>query len=186
LLAYTRAAVPFAGYVTRKLIYTGDLASEGTPLFELEARTRMRAEVDVPEALPALPVGSQVRVSSNGAMIAGRISEASSAVHPATRTRRVIIELPAEAGVHSGAFVRALWPAPAMERLLVPANAVQLFGQIERVFVVSERRATLRIVKTGGREADRVQILAGLGAGETVVVSPPPTLRDGDPVQVLP
>ena len=36
-----------------------------------------------------------------------------------------------------------------------------------------------RAVTTGGADGDRVEVLAGLRAGERVIVSPPPTLTNG-------
>jgi apolipoprotein N-acyltransferase len=68
----------------------------------------------------------------------------------------------------------------------VPASAVSHFGQMERVFAVEHGRAVLRLVKTGRTVADRTEILAGLTAGETVVLAPPATLRDGQPVTPQP
>lgn len=187
LLSYSQITAPFPGFVTRKLINTGDFTVPGTPLLELEARDRMRAELDVPDTLGLLAVGVAVPVVSSSGTISGRISEVSPAADSATRTRRVIVDLPSQAVVYSGEFVRALWPTAESEILFVPAQAVSYFGQIERVFVVEQgRRAELRFVKTGATELDRVQILSGLTAGETVVVAPPSSLRDGHPVQVQP
>jgi multidrug efflux pump subunit AcrA (membrane-fusion protein) len=59
---------------------------------------------------------------------------------------------------------------------------------MERVFVVTpDRRAQLRLVKSGATHGDdRVAILAGLTSGETVVLAPAATLRDGQPVTVQP
>ena len=58
---------------------------------------------------------------------------------------------------------------------------------MERVFVVSaDGRAQLRLVKSGDITGDRVAILSGLTAGETVVLAPAATLRDGQPVTILP
>jgi multidrug efflux pump subunit AcrA (membrane-fusion protein) len=71
--------------------------------------------------------------------------------------------------------------------LLVPASAVSLNGQMERVFVVGEgNRATLRIVKTGAARGTDVEILSGLSASERVVSDPPATLREGQPLEAQP
>ncbi len=43
-----------------------------------------------------------------------------------------------------------------------------------------ERRA----IKTGGTDGDRIEVTAGLSAGERVVVSPPDTLAEGKPIVV--
>jgi multidrug efflux pump subunit AcrA (membrane-fusion protein) len=45
---------------------------------------------------------------------------------------------------------------------------------------VVERRA----VSTGGADGDRVEVKAGLRAGDRVVLSPPPTLVDGSKIQI--
>ena len=70
--------------------------------------------------------------------------------------------------------------------LTVPAAAVSTLGQMERVFVVVNGRALLRLVKTGARDGARVQVAAGLDAGETIILAPPATLRDGQPVEPKP
>jgi multidrug efflux pump subunit AcrA (membrane-fusion protein) len=54
------------------------------------------------------------------------------------------------------------------------------------VFVTgADGRTALRLVKTGATRNDRVEILAGLDAGERVVVEPPAGLREGQPVEAL-
>jgi multidrug efflux pump subunit AcrA (membrane-fusion protein) len=63
---------------------------------------------------------------------------------------------------------------------------VRTIGQIERVFVVVDDKVGLRIVKTGTRDGERLQIVSGLDAGERVVVSPPAGLREGQSVNVRP
>ena len=52
---------------------------------------------------------------------------------------------------------------------MIPAAALTNFGQMERVYVVAEGRATMRLVKSGARHGDQVEILSGLAAGERVV-----------------
>jgi multidrug efflux pump subunit AcrA (membrane-fusion protein) len=63
---------------------------------------------------------------------------------------------------------------------------VVLRGQMELVFVVVNGHAQLRIVKTGKRIGDEVELVAGVDAGETVVTEGSTTLVDGQPVTVKP
>jgi RND family efflux transporter MFP subunit len=68
--------------------------------------------------------------------------------------------------------------------LLIPKAAVRAENGQNVVFVVRngdvvERRA----VKTGGEDGSQVEVVAGLSAGEPVVTSPSPSLKDG--VRVL-
>jgi RND family efflux transporter MFP subunit len=186
LAGYTTVTAPFAGVVTRRLVETGDLATAGSPLFELEGTDRLRAEVAVPESLAAPAPGAELTVTADGSRISARLAEISPAADPATRTRLAKVDLPAGAAVRSGQFVRVLWPASRAEVLLVPAGALVRFGQMEQVFVAESGRARLRLVRTGGTEDGRTVILSGLAAGETVVANPTPTLRDGQALEVRP
>jgi hypothetical protein len=70
--------------------------------------------------------------------------------------------------------------------LRVPATAVVQRGQLELVFVANEGQAELRLVKTGKRDGAEVELLAGVSAGESVVVSGAAQLREGQPLQIEP
>lgn len=185
LQSYTKVAAPFRGIIVRKLANKGDYAGPGTPLFELEGE-RMRTDLAVPENLPVLPVGETVSVEGNPHSFSAHVAETSPALDPATRTRHVILDFPRGAAVRSGQFVRARWPEGVSDIIQVPASALRIIGQIESVFVIADGKAVLRIIKTGTQDGPQVQILAGLEAGEQIIISPPPGLRDGQPVVAAP
>jgi hypothetical protein len=54
------------------------------------------------------------------------------------------------------------------------------------VVVATGGRGQLRLIRTGKRLGDDVQVLSGVEAGEIVVARDPETLRDGQPVEVAP
>jgi RND family efflux transporter MFP subunit len=72
-------------------------------------------------------------------------------------------------------------PAPVV---LVPADAVRGAGADAVVFVHAGERVERRGVTLGQTVGAEREILAGLRAGERVVVAPPATLKDGDAVRV--
>jgi HlyD family secretion protein len=77
-----------------------------------------------------------------------------------------------------------LWEA---ERVLqVPAGALFRHGGGWSVFVIEDGRARRREVGIGHRSPDAAEILAGLAAGETVVVHPGDRLEDGARVRTRP
>lgn len=186
LLGYTAVTAPFDGVVTAYMVRAGDLATPGQPLFTVEGTADLRAEVTVPESLAALPPGTALRLDLASGAVEGRLVELSPAADPSSRTRLARIALPAGTAARSGEFVRAAWPVGAETVLLVPASAVQPFGQMDRVFVVAGGHAQLRLVRLGATTGGKTQILAGLEVGETVVVAPPAGLRDGHPLRVRP
>jgi RND family efflux transporter MFP subunit len=186
MLAYTTITAPFDGVITHRLANEGDLASPGVPLLEIENPALQRVEVEIPDSLAAVAVGTVVPIRINELALEGRVAEVSPALDPISRTFLAKIDLPAGAAVRSGQFARVAWPAGEGRALLIPAAAVTTFGQMERVFVVSENRATLRLVKTGASHGADIEILSGLATGERIVADPATTLRDGQPVEVKP
>ena len=63
--------------------------------------------------------------------------------------------------------------------VLVPATALRKDGDQDVVFVVAGHRAQRRTVTLGGTSGDSRQILAGVTAGESVIVDGPAGLTDG-------
>jgi len=67
--------------------------------------------------------------------------------------------------------------------LRVPASAVVQRGQMEIVFIVSDHKARLRLVKTGKRIGGEVELVSGAEAGEKIVVEGAAALVDGQAVK---
>ena len=187
-LGYTVLRAAFDGVVARRFVHPGDLASPGAPLLEIEGTADLELEAAVPEsAAAALVMGTKFDVNASGQTFPAALREVSSTADAATRTIGVKLAVPAGAPVRSGQFVRVLIPGDPRPALLMPAAAVALLGQMERVFVVPESGPVqLRLVRTGARCGAQVEVLAGLAARERVVLAPPASLRDGQPVEVVP
>jgi RND family efflux transporter MFP subunit len=186
LLGYARITAPFDGLVVRKLSDVGDLAAPGKPLLELEQPTALRLEADVPEALIGhLLPGAKlpVRIPALSREAEATVTEIAPAADPGSRTVLVKLDLPPLEGLRSGLFGRVAIPAGEEERLEVPPSALVRRGQMEIVFVVEEGHARLRLVRTGRWTAEAVAVIAGLSAGDSVVVDSPATLVDGQPVK---
>lgn len=181
---YTRVQAPFDGIITAKMVRRGDLARPGRPLLQLQGLSEMEVHVEVPDSLARLPMQASVTVESAGTRHSATLSEWSPAADPASRTRLAKLTLPADSPLHSGQYVRVLWPAGQTESLWIPAAALSQLGQLERVFVFSENQLQLQLVKTGLREGESLQIRSGLRPGQQVVLNPDSQLRDGQPATV--
>ena len=76
-------------------------------------------------------------------------------------------------------------PAAAAQPVtLVPKAALKIEGANTFAFVIQGEVVERRAVSTGGADGDRVEVKAGLRAGDRVVLSPPPTLVDGSKIQI--
>jgi len=118
--------------------------------------------------------------------VAGRVSEVVPAIDPASRAFTVKVDLPADVGVElrPGMFARVDFRTGTTRALRVPATAVVPAGALDRVFVLEDGRARLRLVTVGERSGEEVEVLSGLSAGDVVMTAPPPDLRDGQRVEV--
>ena len=67
---------------------------------------------------------------------------------------------------------------------LVPKSAVKTGNGSSHVFLVRQNAVERRAVQTAGTDGDRVEVVAGLSAGDRVVVSPPDSLAEGKPVVI--
>ncbi|MBP9900412.1 MAG: efflux RND transporter periplasmic adaptor subunit [Verrucomicrobiota bacterium] len=187
LAGYAKIVAPFAGVVARKLADVGDLAMPGKPLLELEGRAGLRLVADVPAMLAGGIKSGEilaVRVDPVTNLIAGTVAEVSPAADPASRTVRVKVDLPAAPGLRAGQFGRLAVPVNLATFLIVPASALVQRGQLELLFVATDGKAQMRIVRTGKQAAQGVEILAGLVPGESVVIEGADRLRDGQPVSI--
>jgi RND family efflux transporter MFP subunit len=184
---YARIVAPFDGVVARKLADEGDLALPGKPLLELEGRAGLRLVADVPSWLAGnvLPEAKlDVRVDTVPDTITGTQAEISPAADPASRTVRMKVDLPETAGLRAGQFGRLAVPVGEATFLFVPPTALVRRGQLEILFVATDGKAQMRLVRTGKETAQGIEILAGLEAGEAVVIEGAGTLRDGQPLQM--
>jgi len=186
LSGYGRIVAPFDALVARKLADEGDLAIPGKALIELEGRSGMCFEADAPTLLVGrIEPGASldVRVDTLTNVLAGKVAEIAPAADPASRTVRVKLDLPEATGIRAGQFGRLAVPLNPSTFLFVPPSALVQRGQLELLFVASDGKARMRLVRIGKQTAQGVEILAGLSPGESVVVEGAESLRDGQPLQ---
>jgi RND family efflux transporter MFP subunit len=76
--------------------------------------------------------------------------------------------------------------APVTQAIaLAPKAAVKTENNQSYVFVVGpENIVERRAVRTGGPDGDRLEVIAGLRAGDRVVIAPPPTLQAGMKIEI--
>lgn len=189
MLGYAKVTAPFDGVITRKLSEVGDIGAPGRGIVELEDPKALRVEANVPEGLVRLiKLSDRMEVISVELShpVEATVSELAPAADPASRTSLVKLDLPANSGLRLGQFVRVAVPVGEKTSLRLPESAVVLRGQMEMVFVATNNVAQMRLVKTGRKSGNSIEIVSGLSAGERVVVDGAQMLLDGQPLQVQP
>ena len=168
---------PRAGIVLNRSVTVGTAVDPSTELMTVADLSRVWALAEVPEAdSSTLKTGSKATLHFPGA---GRASTEAIVefVYPTlterTRTVRVrfAIDNP-DGALRPGVYGTVSFASSAREALTVPRDSLVDTGESQHVFVRA-RDGTLdpRVVKLGGRIADRVEVLDGLEAGETIATS---------------
>ena len=190
MLGYATIRAPFSGRVSSKPGNAGDLATPGTPLLVIENTDTLQAVAAVPEAqLQKIAPGDtlMVRVPAAGDLeTKGTVAEIAPTADVTSRSVTVKLNLKSDPSLRPGQFVRVILPGQISRTFMVPESAISRFGQMERIFVVDQGKAHLRLVRSGRQQEGQVEILSGLNPGETVVVKAAGQLVDGQPVRVAP
>ena len=180
-----RIVAPFDGVITKKWAETGDLATPGKPLLEIENPSVLQVDIDVPESFAGrIELNSRLAIVNDpDGNATGVVTEVSPAFDPVTRTRRAKLELQ-EGSFSSGQFVRVSIPTAERKAILLPKAAVVERGQLMMVFTMEQQHARMHLVKVRSHSDERIEILSGLGVGESVIVKGAEQLMDGQPVEV--
>ncbi|MBI3525119.1 MAG: efflux RND transporter periplasmic adaptor subunit [Betaproteobacteria bacterium] len=198
---------PFSGVIIAKAAQPGEIIS---PLSAGGGFTRsgigtlvdmdsLEIEVDVNEAyigrvLPKMPVDAVLNAYPEWKIPAEVIaiipsanrSKATVKVRIALLSKdpRIVPEMGVKVSFREAANSSGI---PQNEGVRVPAAAIsQREGKPVAFVIEAEQKVELRALNLGRTMGEDRQVLAGLSAGETIVVSPPPALADGAQVVVAP
>lgn len=168
-LERTRVIAPFDGVITGRYVQPGRLLAVHDTIVRITARRPWLARARVPEGeSDGLRIGSRLTVvSGSGRRLDGRVRHLAPAVDPASGTREIIVQV-SDAGsspLLPGSAVYVELSRRSRRVLAVPRAAVSADGY---VVVVDNGRTMLRPVVLGTEFGARVEVLAGLEAGERI------------------
>ena len=168
---------PVTGIVLEKLVQEGQRVMAGEPLLRIADLSTIWVEGEVFERdLPYVRVGQPATVDLQalpGETREGPITYVYPTLDPSTRTARVRVELPnPRLALKPGMYATLRFAAPADTALTVPRSAVLVTGERALAFLKRPDGAyEPRPVVVGRTSEDRLEILRGLEAGDSVVAS---------------
>jgi HlyD family secretion protein len=176
-LADTRLLSPFDGLVVKRNRDAGEVVVPGSVVLELVCTSEIWVSAWVDETVMAgLAAGQPARVvfrSEPARHYEGEVARLGRQTDPETREFLIDVrlpELPANWTIGQRAEVY-ITTAQKSATVALPALAVQRRQNQPGVFVVERGRARWRPVQLGLRGRDRVEIVEGLAAGESVAVA---------------
>lgn len=168
---------PIDGAVVERQASVGEYLAAGAPVVTLVRLHPLRLRLSVPEREAAsVRPGQPVRVSIDGdsSVYPGTVARLSPAISEQNRTLLIEAEVPNSGSrLRPGSFAKAEVVIQAGDRVVtVPASALITFAGVEKVLTVRSGKSEELRVTTGRRLGDHVEIVAGVKAGEPIVVQP--------------
>ena len=186
----TQIRAPFDGYVEKRLVNLGELVKAQMPVIAVVRVDPLKVIAEIPEKMaPWIKDGQPVALHVDAypqRAFEGKVSRISPAVNTATRAFPFEALVPnRDAVLKPGTFARVHIESGREDQVLtLPYSALQYRYGVNRVFVVDNGKLTVRELKVGDRLDERIEILAGVKAGDRVAVTDVEKLVDGAKVSV--
>lgn len=182
----TRTISPFNGVIVQKMVEAGDTVQPGQPLLKFADLTDLQLAVEVPSRLLGSVQGGMVVpaiLDFNNQFVDVRVAQ----IYPTGNTQRhtitVKFDLPVGISAWPGTYAEIMLPdhSESTEQLIeIPRSAVVERGSLPIVYVIKNNKRELRLVRLGkSYSSGTVTVLAGLTAGDQVLVNPPPGVTSG-------
>ena len=170
---YTVLRAPRAAVVASREVAVGDLAQPGQPLLSLYNPAELKIEGEVNDSFrDRVHTGEPVHVSVPAVNWQGEvaIAEIFPISQSASRTFKMRTATVRDAKLMPGMFARLSLPLESAMGILIPKAAVQQVGQLAMVKVLEDEQSQLRQVKLGRPLDGQVEVLAGLKAGDQIIL----------------
>ncbi len=180
---------PINGVVALINPSVGDLANPGVALITVASINKMKVLFDVGEEdIPNFAIGQNAEVYSElkpELIQKGKISQISKSADIQSRSFeiRAVFQNTSDRWFKPGMFCRVNVELQNRKKILtVPNTAVTVIENTKSVFVINNKKASLRKVEIGITDGKFTEILNGIKDGETVVTLGTNNLKEGSTV----
>jgi len=187
--SYTNITAPINGQIMEKKINLGEMAMPGQPILKIEDNQHLRLEVTVREDdLKSVAPGNDVIVRIDampGKEIKARVAQVVPASDVRTHSFIVKIDVPADKGLITGMYGKAVFNTGSRQAILVPRSAIVEMSGLSGVYIVSrDNHAVFQMIQPGEIHGDSIEAMTGLKAGDVVIVNKQAAGIDGRMVVV--
>jgi RND family efflux transporter MFP subunit len=197
LQSFEKIYAPFSGIITARSVDVGQLinAGAGTQMFRVSDIHILRVYVNVPQVYSqSAKVGTLSRLTFDeypGQTFTGKLVRTARAIDPNSRTLLAEIDVDNRDGkLMPGAYAQVHFKVEnAVVPLIIPVSALIFRAQGLQVATVVKGangdQARLVHIAIGQDDGNTVQVVSGIDSNTRVVVNPPDSIIDGEPVRVV-
>jgi len=196
LQSFEKIYAPFDGIITARNTDVGALVDSGSAggvksdLFHLSQVDRLRVYVNVPEeysqAITSGLTTDLTLAEFPGTMFTGKLVRTSQAINYETRTLLAEVDVTNPTGkLLSGSYAEVHFKMPGqVSTYILPTETLLFRKEGLRVAVVKDNKAQLLPVTAGRDFGNTIEIISGLQGNESVIVSPPDSVVNGERLQI--
>ena len=186
----TAILAPYDATVTGKLVNQGDMAAPGVPLLKLEDTGSYEVYLVLPESyIQYVAVGNRIDVivpSLKNRSLSATIKTVNPAADPSIRSFQLKAALEDLPEIRAGMYARVKVPIGEKDIILIPSSALIYHGQLTGIYYVDNQRIVhFRLVRTGRRFGDQVEVLSGVKEKDRYIVNAKEKIADGVNVEEL-
>lgn len=193
LLENTVLRAPVSGVITARNYDSGDMYAMSSPIYTLQQITPVKLLVPISEMdYTKISRGDKVSVTVDalpGKTFEGSVVRVYPVIDPASHTFTAEVHVPnTDRVIRPGMYARVTVTFGVNNSIVLPDTAVlkQQGSGVRTVFVLrADGTVEARVVTLGVQMGDRCEILSGIEAGETVLVSGNTSLNGGEKVEVV-
>lgn len=186
-LTQTRVVAADDGVVSSKTAVLGNVVSAGAELFRLvrQGRIEWRPELDARRITAARPGQSAHITLPSGESVTGTVRTVAPTLSTSSARAIVYVSLPKQSAARAGVFASGTIELESTAALTLPQSAIVLRDGRAYVYVLEAGdKVASRVVTTGRRKDDRIEVLTGVDASARIVASGGAFLSEGAQVTV--
>jgi membrane fusion protein (multidrug efflux system) len=188
---------PLDGVVSFRGVNVGDRVENmgsGTPMFQIVDNRLLDLTVTVPSVdMAALEVGQPLTFTADAfpsRTFTGQVTYINPKVDEGSRSVKVVAEVVNSSGeLRGGMFVKGTILTGSRTGVLLAPRAALLAWDVAagkaELFVAEDGVAVRRQVRTGAVSGDRVEVVDGLGTGDSLITRGAYNLKDGDRIDIV-
>lgn len=184
-LADAKVVAPLSGFIKERPAAAGQFLKANSPVVTIVQNSPLKLHAEVPEtAVAYVRTGRPVEFHVDAfpdRTFEGKVTRLSPSVDQQSRTLKLEALVNNSDGIlKPGFFARVTVQTDRKDKVLVvPADSVKMVSGIEKVFVVQNEKVAERVVRSGARIGDAVEIVDGIREGELVATSNLEGLQQG-------
>lgn len=171
----TQCIAPISGWIEKRFVTTGDFVNMGKPLFQITSDKKLRIVLPFPESVASkFKKGQKVLLNAPITPenpIESQISKIRPSVNTFNRAIELIVDIDNPGSWRPGASINGTVVIDTKtDTIMVPDKSVIRRPAGEVVYIIDQNIAKERVVTTGIRVGDFLEIIDGVRKEETIAV----------------